>query len=472
MSLLLETTEVAEVARPRMTRAQRLTLVLLLGSQFMMAVDFSILNVALPAIGRGLGFSLSNLQWISTAMMLPAAGLTLLFGRVADLVGRRRMFLAGMVLLALGSMAGGLATAPAILLAARVVQGFATAMATPAALSLLTTSFPEGPLRDRALGLNGTLLSTGFTLGAVFGGVLTDALSWRWAFFINVPVAVVTVALAPRVLAESRGEGTKLDMPGAVTVTAGLLALVFGVSSAGQYGWTSPGVLVSLPPAIVLLVAFWRIELRAESPLAPVRVMTRATVSWGNLGGLVTFAMESSVVFLATLYLQQVLHYSALSTGLAFGVMGVAAFTGGMLAPRVIGRIGSRTALWIGLLVQGVSTAAMLTMGHGGGGLVIFLAASSVGAFGHIGAIVSYMVTATSGLPDHEQGLASGLTSMTQQVGITLGIPVISAVATARTNASHSALTGIHAGLLTDAAIVLAGALLTFVFLGRRSVRP
>jgi MFS family permease len=447
-------------AGPRLTSRQRLVLVLLLGSQFMLAVDFSILNVALPDIGHGLGFAQGDLQWISTAMMLPSAGFTLLFGRLADLAGRRRMLLAGMALLAAGSLAGGLADGPAMMLGARVAQGFAAALATPAALSLLTTSLPEGPLRDKALGLNGTLLSAGFTVGAIFGGVLTDLLSWRWAFFVNVPVAVAVLIAVPAVIPESRGRRTRLDLPGAAAVTGGLIALVYGVTTAGQRGWTDPAALGWLAAAVALLVAFWRIELRAAAPLAPLRVLTRPSVTWGNFGGLITFSMESSVVFLLTLYMQQDLGYSPLRTGLSFCGIGVAAFTGGLLAPRLIARLGLRRVLAGGLLLQGVATAGLFWLGTGGGSaLPLLLAASSAGAFGHISAIVGYMVTATSGLPDAEQGLATGLTSMTQQVGITLGIPVLSAIATA---------SGLHAALLTDAAVVLVGAALTTVGLRRR----
>ncbi|WP_237545932.1 MFS transporter, partial [Streptomyces sp. SID1046] len=182
----------------------KLVLVVLLVAQFMLAVDFSILNVALPVIGDGLGFSLSNLQWIATSFALCAAGFTLLFGRVADLFGRRRLFLVGLAVLGLSSLAGGLATSPEMLIAARVFQGLATAAVTPAGLSLLTTSFPEGPLRQKALGLNGALMSAGFTTGAILGGVLTDLLSWRWAFFINVPVALAVLFIAPTVIKESR----------------------------------------------------------------------------------------------------------------------------------------------------------------------------------------------------------------------------------------------------------------------------
>ncbi|MEV6007180.1 MFS transporter [Streptomyces sp. NPDC051976] len=454
---------------PRLTSRQRLVLVLLLGSQFMLAVDFSILNVALPDIGRGLGFSLANLQWISTAMMLPSAGFTLLFGRLADLAGRRSMLLAGMALLAAGSLAGGLATGPAMMIAARVAQGLAAALATPAALSLLTTSLPEGPLRDKALGLNGTLMSAGFTIGAIFGGVLTDLLSWRWAFFVNVPVAVAVIVAAPAVIPESRGKRTRLDLPGAVTVTGGLLTLVYGVTTAGRLGWTDPSALGWLAAAVALLTAFWRIELRAQAPLAPVRVLTRPTVTWGNLGGLVTFAMESSLIFLLTLYMQQVLGYSPLRTGLSFCGIGLAAFVGGLLAPRLIGRFGTRAVLTCGLLLQGVATGALFLLGDGGNAaMTVLLAASSAGAFGHISAIVGYMVTATSGLPDAEQGLATGLTSMTQQVGVTLGIPVLSAVATTRAHATGSVLSGVHTALLADAVVVLAGAVLVGTGLRRR----
>lgn len=225
----------------RMSSRHKLVLTLLLGAQFMLAIDFSILNVALPVVGRGLGFGLDQLQWIATAFALPAAGFTLLFGRVADLAGRRRMLLAGMALLAAGSLVGGLATTPAMLLTGRVLQGLATAIATPAALSLLTTSFPEGPLRTRALGLSGALMSAGFTVGAILGGVLTDLLSWRWAFLVNVPVAVLIFAVTPVVVAESRSrDRARLDVPGAVTVTGGLLALVYGITSAGSAGWGSP----------------------------------------------------------------------------------------------------------------------------------------------------------------------------------------------------------------------------------------
>ncbi|MBO2453593.1 MFS transporter [Actinomadura barringtoniae] len=461
-------TGVAAPATTRMTSRHRLILTLLLGVQFMLAIDFSILNVALPVVGEGLGFGLGSLQWIATAFALPAAGFTLLFGRVADLFGRRRMLLTGMALLAVGSLIGGLAPNPAVLLTGRVLQGLATAIATPAALSLITTSFPEGPLRNRALGLSGALMSAGFTAGAVLGGVLTDLLSWRWAFLINVPIALFVLAVAPRVIGESRHPaGTRLDVPGAVTVTGGLLALVYGITAAGSHGWTDPYALGALALAALLMAGFWFAERRAAAPLVPLGVLARRTVTWGNIGGFVAFATETSLVFLMTLYLQQVLGFSALTTGLALGVLGAGTFAGGVAAPKIMARLGGRATLVSGLLVQAAATAALIGLGTGREWIGLLLVATAVGGFGNLVAIVAFMGIATSGLPNDEQGLATGLATMTQQVAITLGIPVMSAVATARA----SVLGGIHTATLVNAAIAVAGAALIALFLRVRADR-
>lgn len=462
-------TALDERASTRMTTRQKLILVLLLGSQFMLAVDFSILNVALPVIGEGLGFALADLQWVATTFALAAAGLTLLFGRVADLFGRRRLFTAGMALLAVSSLAGGLATSPAMLLVARVAQGLATAIVTPAGLSLLTTSFREGPLRARALGLNGALMSAGFTSGAVLGGLLTELLSWRWAFFVNVPVAVAVLLAAPVLLAESRPDRRpKMDLPGAVTVTLGLLALVFGLTRADEHGFADTVALGSLAAGAVLLVAFWFAERRADSPLVPVAILQRPSVKWGNLSGLIAFATETSLVFLMTLYLQKVLGYSALATGLTFGVLGLGTVVGGVVAPRVLARLGDRRALVAGFAVQAGATASLALLGVASGWIWLLLAATFVGGVGNMIAIVGFMVTATSGLPDSEQGLATGLATMTQQVGITMGIPLMSSVVTtAMGHASGTAavLHGVGVAVLVNAAMVLLGALLAGLFL-------
>ncbi|MDO0931364.1 MFS transporter [Streptomyces sp. DG2A-72] len=451
-----------------LTPRLKLVLVLLLAAQFMLAVDFSILNVALPVIGAGLGFSLTHLQWIATAFALCAAGFTLLFGRVADLFGRRRLFLGGLVVLAAASLVGGLAQSPEMLIAARVFQGLATAAVTSAGLSLLTTSFPEGPLREKALGLNGALMSAGFTTGAVLGGLLTDLLSWRWAFFINVPVALVVLFVAPTVIQESRpDERPKLDVPGAVSVTLGLLAVVFGFTQAGEHGWGSAQALLSLAAGAVLLLVFYAVEARVPAPLVPLGVLRKRSVAWGNVAGLIAFLTETSLVFLLTLYLQEVLGFSPLAAGLSFGVLGVGTVVGGTIAPKVIGRAGSRPTLIVGGILQTVFTAALLGLGDDRSWMWLVLVATFAGGVGNMLVIVGFMVTATSGLADHEQGLATGLATMTQQVGITMGTPVMAAVAAAAMTGTGTAaiLDGLKAAIAVNAAIVLLGVLTSAVFL-------
>ncbi len=457
--------------RMRAGGRDRLILGVLLTASFTLAVDFSILNVALPAIGADVGFSLAGLQWIATAFSLCAAGFTLLFGRIADLFGRRRLFLAGIAVLGVSSLAGGLAGTPWVLIVARVAQGLATAAVTPAALSLLTTSFPEGPVRDRALGLNGALMAAGFTTGAILGGVLTDLLSWRWAFFINVAVAVVVLAVAPMVLSESRPEHRPaLDVPGAVTVTLALLATVYGLTQAGQKSWTSPYAYGALIVGVVLLVVFWIIEQRVPRPLVPVRVLRRRAIGWGNVAGLLAFATETSVVFLLTLYLQKVLGYTPLAAGLSFAVLGAGTVTGGIVGPKVIGAYGGRNALVAGFLVQAAATVPLIFLGDRPWWIAVLLVTTYVGGIANLVAIVAFMVTATSGLPDEEQGLATGLATMSQQIGITLGIPIMSAIATARIHSlggpsPHTVLRGVGLALTVNAAACVAAAVLLAVVL-------
>ncbi|WP_017936148.1 MFS transporter [Nocardioides sp. Iso805N] len=454
---------------PGISRRQALVLVLLLASQFMLAVDFSILNVALPTVGAGLGFAKGDVQWIATTFALGAAGFTLLFGRVGDFVGRRRIFLLGMAALGIASLLGGLAPSPGLLLTARAAQGLATAAITPAALSLLTTTFPEGALRDRALGLNSVMMSSGFTIGAVLGGVLTDLLSWRWAFLVNMPIAVLVLAIAPALLQDTaERERSRLDLGGAALVTTGLVALVLGATRAGSHGITDGGSLGALAVAAALLIAFWLVEDRHSHPLVAPRILRRRTVAWGNVVGLVTFAMESALVFLLTMYLQQVLGLDPLQTGLVLVSMGVGCVLGGVLAPRVIATVGARRAATVGLVVQALLTGVLVLVGTTRASIALVIVATFVGALGHVTAIVSFMVSATSGLPDREQGLATGLATMTQQVAIALGVPLMSAVAIAA-----GGLDSVHAlrvAIGVDAGVVLVGAVA--VCLGMRPGRP
>jgi EmrB/QacA subfamily drug resistance transporter len=451
---------------------ERVALTVLLAASFTLAVDFSILNVALPRIGRDVGFSLSNLQWITTAFAVCAAGFTLLFGRFADLFGRRRQFLLGIALLGLSSLVGGLAGQPWLLLLARVAQGIATAAVTPAALSLLTTSFPEGQRRDRALGLNGALMAAGFTTGAILGGLLTDLISWRWAFFVNVIVAVAVLAVGPAVLEETKAERRpRLDAPGAVAGTLALVAGVFGLTQAAEHSWGDARSWGALLVALVLALLFVAIERTVREPLVPLTVLGRRTVGWGNLAGVIAFATETSVVFLLTIYLQNVRGYTPLQAGLTFAVLGTGTVLGGMLAPRIIGRIGGKRAIVCGLVAQAAATLPLAVLGDSSSSLIVLLAATFVGGVANLVAIVGFMVTATSGLPDAEQGLATGLATMSQQVGITLGTPAMSAIATAAgaSAAAGHVLDGVTTALAINAAIcLLAAALLVVALPGRR----
>lgn len=421
-------------------------LLVLLGSGFLFAADYSILNVALPKVGAGVGLGLTGLPWVGAAYTLPAAGFMLMFGRLADLFGRRRLFLAGMVLLAGASLLGGFATNPGMLLTARALQGTSTAMALPAALSLITTTFTEGGLRGRALGLNGAILSGGFTAGALVGGILVSLLSWRAGFFINVPFAVAILAVTPALIGESRvPERVKLDAPGAVTVTLGLLAVVYAVVQKN---------IITAVIGLLLLGAFWMIEVRSPAPLAPVRFLKRPTVKWGNFAGLVTFSMETGMIFLMTLYLQDVLDLPPVITGLVFGIPGLAAVFAGPIAGRILGRFDSRSVVTAGLVLQGLTIFPLVFLGDSRIALAVLIPDLFIGFFVHVTVIVSYMVIGTSGLPDEEQGLATGLASLTQQVALTIGAPIMVSIAATRSGS----LTGTHLALGANAAVILVGA--------------
>ncbi|MEU3350058.1 MFS transporter [Streptomyces sp. NPDC037389] len=465
-----------EAASPRMSGRDKLTLMVLCAAQFIVALDFSILNVALPVLGDDLGMSQADLQWAVTAFALPSGGFLLFFGRIADLYGRRKLFLTGLVLFTVASALATVAWDPTTFLTGRALQGLGAAVIVPTGMSLLTTTFAEGPQRERALGISGTLMSLGFTIGMVLGGVMTDTLGWRSTMGLLAVAGVGVLLAAPNLLTESRrAERPRLDLPGAVTVTGGLLAVIYALSTAAQRGFGGADVVLALIAGAVLLVAFVVVESRAAEPLVSLPMLRRRTVAWGNLAGLTTFAMMSSVIFLLTLYLQEVLELSAVRTGLIFGVTGVAAALAGMTAPRIIARFGARATLVTGLLVQAVCTAALLGLGDGPAGAWLALVGSSLGCVGHLWAIVAYGVTATSGLPDGSQGLATGLVTSSQQVGLTVGIPLLSALASARVSTlrdggaafAEATLGGVRVGVGVDAAVVLVVAAATFFGLRR-----
>jgi MFS family permease len=451
-----ETIRVCAKKVPPMTARQRLIVVLLLGANFMMSADFSILNIALPTVGEAVGIGVDNLPWVSTAFALPAAGLSLLFGRLGDLYGRRRIFLTGLSLLTAGSLLGGVSTEPALLLAARALQGVASAMTAPPALSLLITTFADERQRARVLGLNGSLLSGGFTVGALVGGMLVGVLSWRWAFLINVPVALVILMLTLFVVPTGRSrENVRLDIPGAASVTLGLLALAFGITERS---------LPALVVGMILLALFFWIEHRAKAPLVAIEMLALPSVRWGNLAALTIFSMEAGLVFLTTLYLQNVLHFGPLATGLVFGVPGLASVAAGVVAGRIIARRGAHTVLLVAMLVQGGLTAPMILLGTQPVWLWLLLPALFVGFFGHITAVVAATVTATSEVPDSHKGLATGLVTTSQRVAVTVGIPLLGAVMAIRADL----LAGIHLALAADVLLTLMAVILIRAGLNRQ----
>ena len=449
---------------PRLSTRDKLVLFVLCAAQFMVALDFSVLNVALPGLGRDLGMNTSALQWAVTAFALPSGGFLLLFGRVGDLFGRRRLFLAGLALFGAASLLSTLAWDPASFLAGRALQGLGAAAIVPTGMSLLTTTFPEGPARDRALGISGTLLSLGFTIGMVAGGTLTDTFGWRSTMALLTLFALIVLPLAPGLLPESRTpDRPRLDVPGAVTVTTGLLSLIYALSTAADHGFGRPDVLAALAAGLLLLAAFVLVESRSAAPLVSLPMLRRRTVAWGNIGGLVTFSMMSTIVFVLTLYLQEILGLSAFETGLVFGFQGVLSVVAGTLAPKAIGRLGARRTLVGSLAGQGALTASLLLLNTHVWSAWLATAAVALASMCHLGAIISYGVTVTSGVPDAEQGLATGLVTSTQQVGITVGIPLLGVLATT----SGDLLSGVHTVIALDAAIVLGAALLTGLGLRR-----
>jgi MFS family permease len=471
MAIDTSSPHVRETSAPRFSARDRLVLFVLCAAQFMVALDFSVLNVALPVLGADLGMSQSALQWAVTAFALPSGGFLLLFGRMGDLYGRRRLFLMGLALFGAASLLATFAWDPASFLAGRALQGVGAAAIVPTGMSLLTTTFPEGRARDRALGISGTLLSLGFTVGMVAGGVLTDTLGWRSTMGLLALFAVLVLPLAPALLPESlphrlKGMGgapnpdrPRLDVPGAITVTAGLLSFIYALSTAADHGFGRPDVVVTLIAGILLLTAFVAVESRTRSPLVSLPMLRRRTVAWGNLGGLITFSMMSTVVFVLTLYLQEVLHLSAFETGLVFGVQGALSVVAGSYTPKVIGRLGARRTLVVSLLGQGALVATLLALDENSWSVWLATAAVSLASMCHLGAIISYGLTVTSGVPDEQQGLATGLVTSTQQVGITVGIPLLGVLATT----SDDLLSGVHTVLALDAAIVLVAAVLVAV---------
>ncbi|WP_370155479.1 DHA2 family efflux MFS transporter permease subunit [Streptacidiphilus sp. EB129] len=449
-------------------------------AQFVVVLDASIVNIALPSIGTALHFSQSSLSWVIDAYVLTFGGGLLLGGRLADLLGRRRLFIVGLVLFGAASFAGGVATTGAVLIAARVVQGVGGALLAPAALSLVTTIFTEGAERNKAMGVWGAVAGSGGAAGVLLGGVLTSALGWRWVLFVNVPVCLVAAALAPLLIAESQesvqaGRRGGVDLPGAATVTAGLGALVYALVGAGNAGWTSARTVGLLAAGAALLFVFVLIERRTASPLVPLRIFRQRQVSAANLIGLLLGAAMLGLFFVLTLFMQQVLGYSPLRSGLAQLPLGVAIIAAAGLASPLVTRLGVKPVLISGITVFAAGMAWLTRIGVHSSFTVALLGPTLLVAVGLGLAFVPLTIAATSGVPDHEAGLAGGLINTSQQIGGAVGLAVLATIATSRTNhlvatgdTVRAALTGgYQVAFAAGAALLLVAAAVTAVILPR-----
>jgi EmrB/QacA subfamily drug resistance transporter len=411
---------------------QGLRLALILTASFMVVLDFSIVNVALPSIERELSMTTAAVQWVITGYAITFGGLLILGGRAADLFGRRRMFIAGLLAFTVASLAGGLARDPALLIAARVVQGAGAAVVAPAALSLITTSFADGQRRTRALGLYGATASVGFVAGQVLGGVLVQFTSWRAVFLVNVPVGLVAVLLAPRLLSGSRGPATgrRLDVRGALLITAAMAALVFAVSQGDVSGWLSPAVLTGFAVSVASTAAFAVAERRHSDPLLPAALARRPALRTAGLLNLLLGLWNGGEMLVLSLYFQQVLKDSPLVTGLAIAPQGVIGFMAGAFGSRLAGRIGVRRLL----ILTGVTAAAgfaVLTRLPATGHYSPLFAAVMLVGFGTAGTAFGTMVIATSGVAGHEQGVVGGVINTSRQIGAALGAAVLPAISAA-----------------------------------------
>src|SRR3954453_2271389 len=411
-----------------------LALVLLSAAQFVVVLDASILNVALPSIGRALHFSTSDLQWVVNDYTLTFGGFLLLGGRAADLFGRRRVFMGGLVLFALASLAGGLAQSEGWLISARAVQGLGAAIISPAALWIVTTTFAEGAERNKALGVWGAVAGAGGAAGVLLGGILTDGLGWEWVLFVNVPIALAAAALTPLLVAESRApERQGFDVLGAVTVTAGLALLIYSVVGTTEHGWGATRTLVGLALSAVLIAAFLVRESTARSPLIRLGILRGRTLASANLVGLFTGGSLFAIFFFISLYLQRVLGYSPLKTGFAYLPLAVTIFLSAGAASALVQRLRLRTVLITGLAFLTAGLLLFSRVDAGGSYLGDVLAPSVIVAVGLGFSFVSQTLAGPNGVRAREAGLASGLINTSQQVGGALGLAVLSTLATTRT---------------------------------------
>jgi EmrB/QacA subfamily drug resistance transporter len=432
----------------------------------MVILDVAIVNVALPSIDDGLHFSTTGLQWVVNAYTLTFAGFLMLGGRAADLLGRRRVFVAGTAVFALSSLACALADSRGLLIGARALQGLGGAIVSPATLSIITSSLKEGAERNRGLGLWGAMGALGASSGALIGGLLTQTLGWQAIFAVNVPIGLAVIVFGLRAIPAALGhDGPRhFDLSGAVLVTAGLVVLTFGIVRTDTLGWGSPGVLAPLGAGVALLAGFLVVEARTRVPLVPLSIFRRGQLRIANLVVVLLYTAFFPVWFFLTIYLQQVLGYSALEAGVAFLPMTLSIFAASSLAPRVVGRFGARPVIAAGMSVAAVGMLLLTDLDPGSGYFGVVFAGAVLTAVGMGFSLVPSTIVAMQGVAGSQSGLASGLLNTSRLMGGALGLAVLSTIANARTSgelgvsAARALTDGFDLAFGVGALLCLAGA--------------
>ncbi len=453
-------------------RSSLLVIALLSLAQLMIVLDFSIVNVALPSIQSQFVLAPTQLQWVVSAYSLTFGGFLLLGGRASDLFNRKSVFLTGLVLFSAASLLGGLAGSAALIFFSRAVQGLGASLLSPSALSLITTTFEEGSERNWALGIFSSMAAIGFTTGVILGGFLTSTLSWHWVFFVNIPIGaflfIAGILAIPN--PEKRQERRGFDLTGAVLVTTTVLTIIYAITEVSVPGEPVSNIVVLLILSAALGISFIIVERRACLPLVPLDIFRRETITLSDLAMFLTFAANAALVFIITLYLQEVREFPALETGLIFVPAGLGGITGAYLAPRIIRRIGFRNMMVTGLLILALSIAGMTTISTTSS-IILLMALYYAGAIGLVSAIVSMNIAGTSGVEPHHQGLAAGLLTTAQQIGAAIGVSVASVVITTvllpATGRMESMVDAYRASLYVSDLLVI-GALIVALSMVRR----
>jgi EmrB/QacA subfamily drug resistance transporter len=469
----------SSIARLDDGRRKWLALAVIVAAQFMVVLDIAIVNVALPSIRDDLNFAPENLQWVVSAYAILFGGALLLGGRLADIFGRRRLFIIGLALFSGASLLCGVSWSEGSLIAFRALQGLGGALFAPAALSILMTTFAEGAERNRALGIWGAASGSGGAAGVLLGGVLTSYLSWPWVFFINVPVGLAVIAAAPAVLRESRGqhEHRHFDVAGATSVTAGVMLLVYAMTRATQEGWSSTATLGLLGASAALLAMFVAIELRSPAPLLPMRIFRLRSLSAANAVATMVGAVAFSQFFLLTLYMQGVLGYSAVETGVGFAAVTLTIIVFSNVAQRLVTRYGVRVVLTTGLALDAAAMVLFTRLPVDGVYFWDLFPGLIVSGVGMALSFVPMTIAGLTGVRREDAGIASGLINTSRQVGGAIGLAAVTTIVASYTSASTGGglaavdgelVNGFQAGFLVLAGMALLGAVLSGALLGER----